>query len=69
MSLSKKTKIATENQVRGKLKIKSKTVELGSVGTVLFQWGVALAVFIIFNKFITKKLSFEQGDAGESHDD
>jgi NSS family neurotransmitter:Na+ symporter len=41
----------------------------GSVGTVLFQWGVAIAVFIIFNKLITKRLSFTQGNAGESHDD
>jgi NSS family neurotransmitter:Na+ symporter len=40
----------------------------GSVGTVLFQWGVAIAVFIIFNKLITKKLSFEQGESGENHD-
>ena len=41
----------------------------GSVGTVLFQWGVAIAVFIIFNKLITKKLSFGQVDAGEKNDD
>ena len=41
----------------------------GSVGTVLFQWGVAIAVFIIFNKLITKKLSFGQAEAGEENDD
>jgi NSS family neurotransmitter:Na+ symporter len=28
-----------------------------SVGTVLFQWAVAITVFIVFNRFITKKLS------------
>jgi len=28
----------------------------GSVGTVLFQWGVALAVFILFNRIIRRKL-------------
>ena len=27
-----------------------------SIGTVLFQWAVALAVFIVFNRIITKKL-------------
>jgi NSS family neurotransmitter:Na+ symporter len=41
----------------------------GSVGTVLFQWGVAIVVFIIFNKLITKKLDFEQSEEGESHVD
>lgn len=33
-----------------------------SVGTVLFQWGIALAVFILFNKIITKKLRVNQND-------
>ncbi len=27
-----------------------------SIGTVLFQWAVALAIFIVFNRIITKKL-------------
>lgn len=27
-----------------------------SVGTVLFQWGIAIAVFILFNKIITKRV-------------
>ena len=31
-----------------------------SVGTVLFQWAVAITVFIVFNRLITKKLSFEE---------
>jgi NSS family neurotransmitter:Na+ symporter len=26
-----------------------------SIGTVLFQWAVALAIFIVFNRIITKK--------------
>jgi NSS family neurotransmitter:Na+ symporter len=30
-----------------------------SVGTVLFQWGVAVCIFILFNKMITKKVEFE----------
>jgi neurotransmitter:Na+ symporter, NSS family len=29
----------------------------GTLGTVLFQWIVALAVFLMFNKFIAKRLS------------
>ncbi len=41
----------------------------GSVGTVLFQWGVALAVFIVFNKLITKKLSLVSNEEAEDHDD
>jgi NSS family neurotransmitter:Na+ symporter len=40
-----------------------------SVGTVLFQWGVALAVFIVFNKLITKKLSLNSDTEGGNHDD
>ncbi len=28
-----------------------------TLGTVIFQWGIALAIFIIFNKIITKKLN------------
>ena len=31
-----------------------------SIGTVLFQWAAALAVFIIFNKIITKRLSLDK---------
>jgi NSS family neurotransmitter:Na+ symporter len=31
-----------------------------SIGTVLFQWAAALAVFIIFNKLITKKLYLDK---------
>lgn len=30
-----------------------------SVGTVLFQWGIALCVFILFNKMITQKIETE----------
>jgi NSS family neurotransmitter:Na+ symporter len=33
-----------------------------SIGTVIFQWTVALAIFIIFNKLITKKLSLDKND-------
>jgi NSS family neurotransmitter:Na+ symporter len=40
----------------------------GSVGTVLFQWGVAIAVFITFNKLITKKLALNNDKIEESHD-
>ncbi|MFC2167030.1 sodium-dependent transporter [Acidobacteriota bacterium] len=35
-----------------------------SVGTVLFQWAVAITVFIIFNKVITKKMFREQEQNG-----
>ncbi len=31
-----------------------------SIGTVLFQWAVALAVFIVFNKIITKRMSLDK---------
>ena len=31
-----------------------------SVGTVLFQWAVAITVFIVFNKVITKKMFSEK---------
>jgi len=40
----------------------------GSVGTVLFQWGIALAVFIAFNKLITKRLSLNKNDIEERDD-
>lgn len=40
----------------------------GSVGTVLFQWGIAIAVFITFNKIITRKLSFNNAQIEGSHD-
>jgi len=40
----------------------------GSVGTVLFQWGIAIAVFITFNKIITKKLALNTDKFEESHD-
>ena len=33
-----------------------------SIGTVIFQWAVALGIFIIFNKLITKKLSLKKND-------
>ncbi len=33
-----------------------------SVGTVLFQWGIALAVFILFNRIITKRISMDRTD-------
>ncbi|UCE41439.1 MAG: sodium-dependent transporter [Candidatus Aminicenantes bacterium] len=39
-----------------------------SVGTVLFQWGIAIAVFIIFNKIITKKLALNNDKIEGSHD-
>jgi NSS family neurotransmitter:Na+ symporter len=29
---------------------------MSSIGTVLFQWAVALAIFIVFNRILTKKL-------------
>ena len=35
-----------------------------SVGTVLFQWAVAITVFIVFNKIITKKMFKGQGQNG-----
>ncbi len=34
----------------------------GSVGTVLFQWAVALAVFILFNKLITRRFVVSSDD-------
>jgi NSS family neurotransmitter:Na+ symporter len=39
-----------------------------SVGTVLFQWGLAIAVFITFNKLITKKLALNNDTIEENHD-
>ncbi|MFA9453721.1 MAG: sodium-dependent transporter, partial [Candidatus Aminicenantaceae bacterium] len=33
-----------------------------SVGTVLFQWGVAVTVFILLNRFITKRFVVEDND-------
>lgn len=39
-----------------------KIFSTSSVGTVLFQWAVAISVFILFNKLITKKLSFDSED-------
>jgi len=33
-----------------------------SVGTVLFQWGVAILIFILFNKTITKKIRLNNND-------
>ena len=41
----------------------------GGGGPIPMLVGLAIAVFIIFNKLITKKLDFERGDAGESHVD
>ena len=35
-----------------------------SVGTVLFQWAVAITVFIVFNKIIMKKMFKGQGQNG-----
>jgi NSS family neurotransmitter:Na+ symporter len=40
----------------------------GSVGTVLFQWAAALAVFIVFNKIITKRLPLNKNDFEETND-
>jgi len=37
-----------------------KIFSTSSVGTVLFQWIVAITVFIVFNKLITKKLSLKK---------
>lgn len=34
-----------------------------SVGTVLFQWSVALCVFIVFNRIITRKIVFKHNDS------
>lgn len=34
-----------------------------SVGTVVFQWGVAIIVFILMNRFIAKRLGRETNDA------
>lgn len=34
-----------------------------SVGTVLFQWSIALALFIILNKFITKKILWNKHES------
>jgi NSS family neurotransmitter:Na+ symporter len=33
-----------------------------SVGTVLFQWGIALIVFILFNRIISRKLVKQEND-------
>jgi NSS family neurotransmitter:Na+ symporter len=40
----------------------------GSVGTVLFQWAVALVVFIVFNKIITKRLPPNSNDVEDIND-